>query len=238
MGKPKVISMDIGFDRDASPKRSHPEEPEREAYPILRCGLTQPNLTGNPVALSADIVTRDEIVFNIWDITNCKQKKDDEIVPVPIEYRKMSLRLMFQPAREGQKDVSPFQRAEGSISGEEYKLYEEFCLVRALNDKAYSTVFECDAPLWRVHSPGFESCNARRFPANQLRHEPRTGQSSAYEVVTKKNFFYLTITLDVTWREGGAQGPASLEISKRFRVDPEMIIDNNGIPPDEEPPGK
>jgi len=137
---PRMISLDIGFDRKALSK------PDGSGEVPLQLGMTTVDEKGNPVYLARKLKPGDRLLITLYDLTEAKQE------PSPVNW--MSFKIAFQKAREGSPD-SPAEKAT----------YQRFEVCPGPLSPGYSTVFEGHFPNWNVHR---SDKGGRPYPKNQL----------------------------------------------------------------------
>jgi len=204
----RTLSLDIGFDRDAL------ESPANYRCPLLQVGFTVVDEDGNPIALARRLKPDDRVLVTFYDLTGGPT----------VEVSHLSFELKTRKARVQELDTpfvslgnDPGPPAKGYIT------YPSHVIYPTLAGSSRSTVFEAKGPAWRAYPPVQP---ARRYPTNQLVSEgkpprrrfqvARLGQSPP------RSHYYTTCLLRVGWRSAHGQR------RRTFRVDPEMIIDNNG----------
>jgi len=208
-----LISLDLGFDRKALPKEGNqPSEPESQDFPLLRYGFTKPGEDGNPVGLASHWHRGYGMLVTLYDLT------EESGLRPQIEH--LSLSLRFEKARE-QRHRSPVAHpgAEPPLDPAAVS-YQRFAIYPAVKELEYSTVFEGRYPNWQIYPPDEDS---PAYPGDQYR-DARQPPKPCFEVIHAGSFYY-TVMLRVQ---------VAGEAQKTFRVDPEMVVDNNGgaIPED------
>lgn len=202
--EPRTVSLDIAFDR-----KSVLKEPEA-THSILRFGFTVPDDEGNPVALAGSLYPKSELIIVIYDLTEPRRCKDNR--PRESEVEEMSLRLGFQKARI-QDHGSPLPY---KINLSPIHFYDRFVIHPVVSPSgSCSTVFDVKGPAWSVH-PVAE--DPKTFPQNQLQRARKP--PVVYDRLIHKGHFFYSLALNVKLKCG---------TTKFYRVDPEMVVDSNGI---------
>lgn len=201
------ISLDLGFDRKGLVKYKN------EDRVLLQYGFTRVDHEGNPVVVARGLRTADRLKVTLYDLT------DDQSSQI----HSLSLSLSFQMARQ-QEHLSPcsFPKAFKAVSTSPTTLevpYRSYMIYCGIAGRGKSTVFEGEFPIWNVHPPGE---GPQTYPANQLDLRERMPPRASF-VIENTGSFYLSVLLDVCWKDASGQ-----EMTKKYRVDPEMIVDTNG----------
>jgi hypothetical protein len=212
-----MISLDIGFDREAL------ESLANYRCPLLQVGFTKVDEKGNPIALARRLKADDQVLITFYDLTGDPSA----------ELFLLSFELRTRKARHQGRET-PFRPQEGEAGSPANGTvgYPRHVIYPTLADESYSTVFEDNFPAWRAyaHAPADKPPPPpRRYPSNQLVDE-RMGPLTRFQVAQRTGspphlHYYTTCLLRVGWRKGRGR-----RYLKTFRVDPEMIIDNNGTP--------
>lgn len=198
-----AVSLDVGFDRTSIQNTGN------HKLPSLLCGFTQVGVPGNPIWVSRHITTASDFLITLYDITpDCPENATT--------IKAMSLSLTIQRSRNKQPADTPFESLRESTDRTPEPLqipyYEHSIYPEAGTN--YSTAFGASFNYWRVLPP---VAPKRTYPSDQLLNEPPPNQPRRFSVVAP-GAFYSTLQLYVEWTTGQAT----------FRLDPEMIIDNNG----------
>lgn len=204
------LSLDIGFDRRALPKTDHVSS-DGSSHPCaqLRCGLTVPDLVGNPIHLAQKVTAPCGLLLTLYDLTTPDVREPGKIAP-EVDY--LSLRLGFEKAQVQHRETPA---AYSNALDEPVALYQRFSIHRTETGWGHSTVFERGTPAWRALVPTIES---PKFPRNQLASGP--GPAHSCLEIRWSGSYYFTLDLQV--------GVVGLEKPYRFRVDPEMVVENVG----------
>lgn len=174
-------------------------KPGDENCCLLYCGLTRMGSIGNPVVVARRLRPGYEWFFTLYDLT----------VPTatssPVDG--LSVKIEFNKARK-QLHKSPVDQPT----------YDKFAIFQGKRSPGFSDVFEASYPRWGAD---LETGAGARYPANQLvPHSPKSLQPSL--ILQNEGHFYFTLHLKVWWSEGGTKE------EKDFRIDPEIILSNNG----------
>ena len=168
---------------------------------LLTNGFTMLGIHGNPVLNSRHLRIGDRVRLTLYDLTS-------PVALIP-KIETMSFSLKFMPARNHQAD----HPVEDGGTFERFDIFP-------CHEPRSSTVFDRPENPLR-HRVWFINRNSSQpsFPNNQLSNESKTIGEPSF-IWRHEGHFYYTLELDIGFE--GEPDP------KRYRLDPEMIITEDG----------